>query len=403
MRSAYSIFRQLCGFLLITYVASSAAVTITRFSPPDAAAGQTQVSAAFSHPVVTFGDAQQPAPFDIQCPVKGESVWLNTQLWAYNFEKPLPPGVECQFTVRDDFKPINQQTFTGKKQFTIVTDGPTPVRTWPGRYGTVEEDQVFVLRLNGSVDTASLNRHAWCEIDGVQEKIPLQLVNESSAAQVVKYLFDNNPPEHLLFAKCARPLPPERQVAIVWGKGIAAEGNTKLTTREDIRFEYSVRNPLNVKINCERLHAQGNCLPIRPISVWFSEEISADTAKRITLKTAKGVRKPEALSEKNTNTVQFAAPFDPNSTAEIILPTDFKDISGRALSPTQQLPIQVTFGDIPPLAKFPGTFGILESNANPTLPVTLRNVESLKDTQTELRVQQLYLGADTDNIKIRNW
>ncbi len=41
--------------------------------------------------------------------------------------------------------------------------------------------------------------------------------------------------------------------------------------------------------------------------------------------------------------------------------------------------MKVRIDDDPPLVKFPSRFGILEVNAQPALPVTVRNVEPMLD------------------------
>ena len=56
-----------------------------------------------------------------------------------------------------------------------------------------------------------------------------------------------------------------------------------------------------------------------------------------------------------------------------------KDDAGRALANAAAFPMKVRIDDDPPLVKFPSRFGILEVNAQPALPVTVRNVEPMLD------------------------
>lgn len=61
----------------------------------------------------------------------------------------------------------------------------------------------------------------------------------------------------------------------------------------------------------------------------------------------------------------------------LALPKKFQDESGRNLSNTDAFPMKIRMADYPPLAKFPSApFGIIELNADATLPLTLRSVET---------------------------
>jgi uncharacterized protein YfaS (alpha-2-macroglobulin family) len=52
-----------------------------------------------------------------------------------------------------------------------------------------------------------------------------------------------------------------------------------------------------------------------------------------------------------------------------------RDDAGRRLTNQKRFPLAVRTDVAPPLAKFPASFGIIELNADATLPVTLRNLE----------------------------
>ena len=58
------------------------------------------------------------------------------------------------------------------------------------------------------------------------------------------------------------------------------------------------------------------------------------------------------------------------------MPAGVEDDAGRKLSNAKSFPLKTQTDEYPPLAKFAADFGILELNADPMLPVTLRNVEA---------------------------
>jgi hypothetical protein len=58
------------------------------------------------------------------------------------------------------------------------------------------------------------------------------------------------------------------------------------------------------------------------------------------------------------------------------MPANIRDDAGRTLENAKRFPLEVGTDELPPLAKFPGAFGIIELNAGAVLPVTLRNLEA---------------------------
>ena len=74
--------------------------------------------------------------------------------------------------------------------------------------------------------------------------------------------------------------------------------------------------------------------------------------------------------------VVFQPPFAEKSEFTLTLPDKFKDIDGRPLANAALFPLKAQMAAYPPLAKFAAApFGILELNADATLPLSLRNVE----------------------------
>ena len=104
-------------------------------------------------------------------------------------------------------------------------------------------------------------------------------------------------------------------------------------------------------------------------------------ASKIELRAADGqVHRPTIDPNVATvDSVEFKGPFAERSEATVSLPADLKDDAGRTLANAAAFPMKVRIDDDPPLVKFPSRFGILEVNAQPALPVTVRNVEPMLD------------------------
>ena len=94
----------------------------------------------------------------------------------------------------------------------------------PGGGGEIEEDQHFLMRLNGPAVEASVVANAWCEVEGIGERLALAASSAATCAtQLLKARrIDKAQAERTLIARCERPLPNGAAMRLVWGKGIAA-------------------------------------------------------------------------------------------------------------------------------------------------------------------------------------
>jgi len=109
----------------------------------------------------------------------------------------------------------------------------------------------------------------------------------------------------------------------------------------------------------------------------FSAPVAKEWVNQIVLKgPGEKIWKPELKEEEEFfQWVSFKAPFPEDSSFVVEIPSGLKDDAGRALVNADKFPLSVRTADYPPLAKFSSRFGILESKADPVLPVTLRNLE----------------------------
>ena len=374
---------------------------VASVSPQGEVAQVRQVVVRFSEAVVALGDLRLADPMVVTCVgglasgKQGSGRWADAKTWLYDFSEPLPPATRCTVKARSDWQPL-QGPLVGTTQFSFSTGGPAVVRTWPFEGSTVEEDQHFLLQLSGPVVPASVLSHAWCEVEGIGERIAVRIVNGAVREDLIKRRKLERLADRLLLLTCQRPLPSDTALRLVWGAGIVAQLNPQLnpqiTTRGAQRLEFQVRKPFRAEFSCERERANAPCLPIRPLSLSFSEPISRSAAQQVKLRplaasggatasaTASAVLSPvfdkDDLSTE-VSVLRFAHPLPENSSFVIQLPPDLKDAAGRVLSNAASFPLTVRTGEAPPMAKFAAApFGVIERDAQPMLPVTLRRVQS---------------------------
>ena len=302
------------------------------------------------------------------------------------------------------------------------------IRPYPG--SRIDEEQFFILQLNGPATLASVQANVWCAVDGLGERVPVKLVDGTDRAQLLKSQGLEKAaaadPLSVVTLACNRRLTAATNVQIVYGKGVATPQAIANTIEK--RFNFQVREPFTASFNCERENAQSACLPIRPLSLNFNAPVPRKLAQGIRLIPASGkdVIKPvfdsEDAASKDGDSIVNGVRF-PNVLPELTqftleLPRDFKDASARPLRNADSFPLKVSTGPMPPLAKFAAApFGIVERLAEPDglalLPVTLRNVEaalqikglnagtaqqSLAPSGTPGKVSDLKLTIDTEII-----
>ena len=144
---------------------------IVSFSPQGEVARVRQAVAKFDAAAVTFGDPKAPAPLAISCndaaASKGTGRWTSEREWVFDFEADLPPGMRCTATVKPEFKSASGALLTGAKSYQFNSGGPFVQGVRPNTYQQLDEEQFFVLQLNGPATTESVQANVWCALEGV--------------------------------------------------------------------------------------------------------------------------------------------------------------------------------------------------------------------------------------------
>ena len=378
---------------------SLANVNVQDFSPQGQVKTTDQATAVFSEDMVKLGDTDAPAPFNVECSIKGKGRWTDTKTWQYRLNRDLESGERCIFTLKNRVKSLNQEAFqvvnNQLPRYEIFTAGPWVAHIEPYENSSIEENQTFFISTSAPVKAASVLKNAWCEVEGVGERIPVQLLTAQQLKELAKKLTEANRKSVGLY--CQQKLPAGAKVKLVWGTGIESELGGK--TLQDEEKEFKVRLPFRAELTCEREKPNAPCSALSDIKLLFSDQISIELAEQIKLVNQQSIQYPRDVSpqrkkaliaqnakqyylknalinQNHLDTIIFKGPFNPNTTFNIQLPKNFTDLSGRKLSNANSFPLKTKVGALPPLAKFSADFGILELKEGGVLPVTLRNVES---------------------------
>lgn len=392
----------LAGLLCMAGIA--AAASVVSVSPQGEVAAVRQVVVRFSEAVVPLGDLRQGEPATLACTgaaTAGNARWIDHRTWAHDFAEALPPGVRCTLKIKPGWKPLGGE-LTGPAEWRFSTGGPAIVRITPFQGTTIEEDQTFVVQLSGPVVDAAVPRHAWCEIEGLGEAVPVRLVGGAERDAVLKAQRLEKVADRVLLLACSRPLPNGAKVRLVWGKGIASRSDPKVLTSVEQRYDYHVRTAFTADFSCERERANAPCMPIRPLTLRFSAAVPRKLAEAVRLKgpqAAVGPKFDQDDKAAEVEAVTFAAPLPERTKFTLELPKELRDASGRALANAASFPLEVATGDAPPIAKFAAApFGILEAGSEAVLPITLRHVQG--DLRAEAAGGQVRVKTLKDEAEI---
>jgi len=361
-------------------------------SPQGLARHVRQIRIRFSVPVIDFGDPRnRVVPVADPCGRPGTARWVDPKNWTFEFEKPLPAGIRCRFRIRDKLYSKSGELYDGYKgEFEFWTGGASVanIRPYSGKKN-IAQDQIFVLTLNAVADLKSLIANAFFDIEGVTDPVMPRILGKREAQKILGHMqfSDHARSKPKLVLRSPLRFPVGKKVALVWKKNIQTPNGLPTGYRKDRVFRFQVRQPFAVSLICRRLTGSQKCDPLGEVRLFFNNYVGVSTAKKITLISKDGHSYQGETSESGlTKTLTFKAPFQPNKNYKFKFPDGFADDSGHKLHKVNALPIGFETGNYPPLAKFSGRFGILESNENTALPITVRNLEKVIKTE-QIRTQ----------------
>ncbi|WP_373976186.1 MG2 domain-containing protein [Chitinibacter sp. SCUT-21] len=382
-------FMSLSALLFTSNLAFSASIAL--FSPQGEVKEPQQVRVTFTNPAIALGNSAAPAPLKWDCALKGKGHWVDQKTWVLDIAQSLPANTRCLFSPKAGWKDVSGGVLAAAQKFSFTTGAPIIERHWPDE-DLIEEDQAFVLQLNGRAEPLS---NFYCQSSSSPERIPVQSLEASERQTLIKHFKLEKYSEQLVAVRCAQTLAPDSKLTLVHLRGKS----------QPDRLDFQVRPAFSATMSCQRENAKGACIPFKPITLSFSSPVPEKLALAIKLKGSSGEFTPKRDSDNRgapVDEVKFEGPFDALSEFKLELPSNFVDDVGRALVNQARFPLTIKTSDYPPLAKFSAApFGIIESGADAMLPITLRGVErDLNIKSVQLGGQSLRIG---DEASMMSW
>ncbi|MEY3253978.1 MAG: hypothetical protein RL227_2951, partial [Pseudomonadota bacterium] len=347
---------------LLLLAGAAGAASVAQVTPQGEVATVRQVQLRFDGAAVAAGDPRAPAPFTLRCngrTPQGDGRWLDDRRWVFDLAEPLPAGQRCTLDAVPGWQGL-AGALQGRTRFEFATGAPAvlDVQPWPG--SAIDEEQHFIVNLNGAVDVGSVQQHARCEVEGLGEPLAVRVLRGPERERTLRALRllgreRDSGPDRLLLLACQRPFAAGARVRLVWGRGIAAADDAALRVRQEQRFQWTVRPRLLAEFSCERENARAACLPLRPMRLSFNAPVPRALAQAVRLVPAAGgaARLPRLDDEGPLVTgLSFDAPLPENTRYTLNLPPQVVDEAGRPLANATSFPLEVATGALPPLARF---------------------------------------------------
>lgn len=326
----------------------------------------------FTSPVKDWGKTT-PDQFELNCagPLPElELKWNNATTFKIVPKKNFEPGLTC----------VGKLNIDDKANFKFDVPKASVVQILPWSFDSLEEDATFIVKLDTEASPATVEGASYVEVSGMSERVELTAITGEKRAEVLKAAYLEESPNYVILSP-KRNFPPSRTIVFVMKEGFA----------HAFSKEGKIRDPFTAKATCERTNASAPCSPLGSIGLEFTNEVPAKYLKEIRLTSGKNEWKLDISEDtRATSYVNFKTKLIADTEYKILLPKGMKDENDRDLINLSKFPLKIRTGSFPPLAKFPGTFGILESEIGPVLPVTVRNIEKdvlLKKTSAVIPIR----------------
>jgi len=444
------------SLLASTFLLNANAAQVVSFFPTGSVKQVQQVTVRFSADMVAMGDPRSKTdPFTITCNVKAKKQidgvdqhdnqenqknkfnpkyttrWADGKNWVLDFEKPLKSGVQCLFNLNTQFKDLAGAQLEGLSEYSFSTSGPALLGVAP-TYGDIEPEQYFVALVDGAVDLKSVQAKAYFEVESMPGKIGVNVIRDKNREAVIRAaiksnwswesyrrLIEQKPPkpfsqikemENFIILSAVQRFPEGASVVLHWPRGILSK--TGLPVEEAQSFNFKVIEPFEAKFSCERSAPDRPCNPILDMKIYFTKRLDIKSLKEAKLVSSEG--KSWTAQELNSKSLQkpneqidsltFKGPFPESTKFKIILPNNLRDELERPLANQSKYPLEVGTDEYLPLVKFAAPFGILESKADPVLPLSVRNIEKqIGLQQVAMEAKSISLSSQSNISDIISW
>ena len=272
-----------------------------------------------------------------------------------------------------------------------AADLPVLAETRPAHKAVdIDEQQSFLFRAKGAVDAKTFIAHVFCEVEGVRSVDTVRVIGGNRKTELLRAAGISNAENWIAF-RCTQNFPSGADVTIRWDSPTAASKQAVDTLR------FKVRSGDWLKLSCSRENKAANCNPLSSVYLSYDRAISPKDTARFRLRDDAGKLYSPKPTEDEGDGVSFHK-LPPETRFTLVLPANLKE-DGTGTPLTLVKPLTLRTAAYPPLVKFARSFGILERQADPALPITVRNLEAGAGGGTAATIRKLRVNSDQEMIR----
>lgn len=272
---------------------------------------------------------------------------------------------------------------------------------------------MFLLATDAVAEPDSIREHARCLIEGSEDDRSVEVIQgherteilsalEAAETRRVRALVESASShlpraeehetrsralERIVMLRCRDPLPPDVNMELVWGAGIAALNGS--ATMQDQSLSFSVRPEFTAHFFCLNTF-KGRC--VGDIRIQFNSPVARELVKGIRLVDENDVVVPAKVNDGPWITnLNFPDAFRDQTSYRAELVGPITDIDGRELANASSFPRTIRFGKLPPDASF-GVLRVVPTGPDAIAPVLLRRIEE------PLAGRRLEVADDTEIV-----
>ncbi|MGL5004067.1 MAG: hypothetical protein ACRDAM_14105, partial [Casimicrobium sp.] len=261
----------------------------------------------------------------------------------------------------------------------------------------IDEQQAFLVRAKGPITAKDFIERVFCEVEGVRSVNNVRVIGGKRKEELLNAAGISNPENWIAF-RCTQNFPAGADVIIRWD----SQANT-FQAADYLRFK--VRSGEWLEFTCLRENKDTDCNPLGTMSFNVNNRaLDPKDVNRFRLRDDAGkLYRPyggkDCTSEGEYGcgeTIPFTK-LPPETRFTLVMPPGLKE-SGTGTPLELKRPITFRTSTYPPLVKFARSFGILERNADPALPITVRNLEPATGG-TAAVIRKLRVTSEQDMIR----
>ncbi len=261
----------------------------------------------------------------------------------------------------------------------------------------IDEQQAFLVRAKGAITAKEFIERVFCEVEGVRSVNNVRVIGGKRKEELLNAAGISNAENWIAF-RCAQNFPAGADVIIRWD----SQANT-FQAADYLRFK--VRSSDWLEFTCLRENKESDCNPLGTMSFNVNNRaLDPKDVNRFRLRDDAGkLYRPyggkDCTSEGEYGcgeTIPFTK-LPPETRFTLVVPPGLKE-SGTGTALELRRPITFRTSAYPPLVKFARSFGILERNADPALPITVRSLEPATGG-TAAVIRKLRVTSEQDMIR----